>query len=169
IRTGAILTASPFTLGPYLYLLCYDNDIYVLTARNGHLMTRVRRGHTLDVSSAHAVDHLFAGPFTAAAPVSLARRGPHASGRYAHRARAERAPEVTGRAALADARSHRRLQEIRVLRTTRMLQHHCGAQDRAHRVGDVLAGVPGGGSMHGLEHTDPAGVQVARGSQSEAS
>ncbi|HKN47977.1 MAG TPA: PQQ-binding-like beta-propeller repeat protein [Candidatus Polarisedimenticolia bacterium] len=83
IRTGAILTASPFTLGPYLYLLCYDNDIYVLKARNGHLMTRVRMGHRLDVSSAHAVDHLFVVPFTEAALVSLALPGLQAAGRYA--------------------------------------------------------------------------------------
>jgi outer membrane protein assembly factor BamB len=71
-RTGATCTARPVVSGPYLYLLSFDNDIYVFNKRNGHQMTRVRMGHRLEADATVAQNHLLVVPFTEASLVGLA-------------------------------------------------------------------------------------------------
>src|SRR5262245_7184674 len=71
-RTGATCTARPVVSGPYLYVLSFDNDIYVFNKKNGHQMTRVRMGHRLDADATVAQNHLLVVPFTEASVVGLA-------------------------------------------------------------------------------------------------
>ncbi|MBI1950524.1 MAG: PQQ-binding-like beta-propeller repeat protein [Acidobacteria bacterium] len=82
-RTGATSSARSITRGPYLYVLCYDNDIYVLNKRNGHQLTRVRLGHRLDADPASLGDHLLVVPFTEASVVGLALPRLQTVGRFA--------------------------------------------------------------------------------------
>ena len=82
-RTGATCSVHPIALGPYLYILSYDNDIYVLNKRNGHQLTRVRLGHRLDADPASTGDHLLVVPFTEASVVGLALPRLQTVGRYA--------------------------------------------------------------------------------------
>lgn len=81
-RTGAIVAARPFVRAPYLYLLCYDDDIWVLNARNGHLALRSRLGHRLDANAALSEHHVFVVPYTEGALVGLALPGLQAVGQY---------------------------------------------------------------------------------------
>jgi hypothetical protein len=74
-RTGAVCTARPLVRGPYLYVLSYDDDIYVFGKRNGHQLSRVRLGHRLDADAVVAMDHLFVVPFTEASLVTLTLPG----------------------------------------------------------------------------------------------
>ena len=83
VRLGAISTARPIALKPFLYVLCYDDDIYVLNARNGHQLTRVRLGHRLDSEPLNTGSHLMVVPFTEAAVVGLALPRLQTVGRYA--------------------------------------------------------------------------------------
>src|SRR5271165_5608311 len=48
-----------------------------------------------------------------------------------------------------------------------MRQHHRARQNRAHRVGDVLAGNLRGGTVHWFEHRRASGTNVAAGSHAE--
>ena len=82
-RTGATSSARSIARGPYLYVLCYDNDIYVLNKRNGHQLTRVRLGHRLDADPASTGDHLLVVPFTEASVVGLALPRLQTVGRFA--------------------------------------------------------------------------------------
>jgi hypothetical protein len=70
-RTGAACSVRPIPRDSYLYVLCFDNDIYVLNKRNGHQLTRVRMGHRLDSEPAATADHLLVVPFTEASVVGL--------------------------------------------------------------------------------------------------
>jgi len=46
-RVGSRISARLFVRGEFLYALCYDTDIYLLGARNGHLKGRVHLDHRL--------------------------------------------------------------------------------------------------------------------------
>ncbi len=81
-RTGAACTARMLVRGPYLYVLCYDNDIYVFGKRNGHQLTRVRLGHRLDADAVVAQNHLLVVPFTEASVVGLTLPGLQKVGRF---------------------------------------------------------------------------------------
>ena len=74
-RTGAVCTARPLVRGPYLYVLSYDDDIYVFGKRNGHQLSRVRLGHRLDADAVVARDHLLVVPSTEASLVGLTLPG----------------------------------------------------------------------------------------------
>jgi outer membrane protein assembly factor BamB len=82
-RMGAIATARLFVRGRYLYVQCYDNDIYVFRANSGHLVTRVRLDHRLDADPAEDEGHLYVVPYTAATVIGLALPGLQTAGRYA--------------------------------------------------------------------------------------
>jgi outer membrane protein assembly factor BamB len=117
-HTGAVCTARPMVRGPYLYVLCYDNDIYVFGKRNGHQLTRVRLGHRLDADAIAAHDHLFVVPFTEASVVGLTLPGLRKVGRYDLQAPGEwftTAPLwVADRVALGYGRSEGRILSLQV-------------------------------------------------------
>jgi putative pyrroloquinoline-quinone binding quinoprotein/putative pyrroloquinoline-quinone-binding quinoprotein len=81
-RTGAMCTARPVVHGPYLYVLSYDDDIYVFNRRNGHQLTRVRLDHRLETDATVARDHLLVVPFTEASLVGLALPALQKVGRF---------------------------------------------------------------------------------------
>jgi len=70
-RTGSRVTARLLKHDDLLYALCYDNDIYIFGAGNGHLRARVTLDHRLAQDAALAGDRLFVAPYTAAAVVGL--------------------------------------------------------------------------------------------------
>jgi outer membrane protein assembly factor BamB len=72
VRVGAIITARHFVTDRTLYVLSYDNDIYLLKPKSGHLISRVRLGHRLDIDAGLSTDHVFVVPFTEATLVGLA-------------------------------------------------------------------------------------------------
>ena len=82
VRTGALNTARPFVSAKVLYILSYDNDIYLLNAKSGHLLARVRLDHRLDVDVARTSDHLFVVPFTGASVVGLGLPGLQGGGQF---------------------------------------------------------------------------------------
>lgn len=81
-RIGAESTAHPMIHGPYLYVMSYDNDIYVFNKRNGHQMTRIRMGHRLDSDAAILRDHVVVVPFTEASVVGLKLPGLQKVGKF---------------------------------------------------------------------------------------
>ena len=70
-RTGSRVTARLLRRDDLLYVLCYDNDIYIFGADNGHLRARVKLDHRLAQDAALAGDRLFIAPYTAASVVGL--------------------------------------------------------------------------------------------------
>jgi outer membrane protein assembly factor BamB len=71
-RTGSIVTARTRAIGGLLYVPCWDNDVYVLRERNGHLLGRVRLDHRLNAEVAWQFEHLFVAPYTEGSLVALA-------------------------------------------------------------------------------------------------
>jgi hypothetical protein len=71
-----------FVRGRNLYALCYDNDIYVMRYRNGHLIGRLRLEHRLDRSGEISADHLLVVPYTASTLVELSLPGLRPGGRF---------------------------------------------------------------------------------------
>ena len=70
-RVGSRVTARLMTRDDLLYVLCYDNDIYLFGAHNGHLRTRVKLDHRLAQDAALGGDRMFVAPYTAASIVGL--------------------------------------------------------------------------------------------------
>jgi outer membrane protein assembly factor BamB len=82
-RSGATCSVRPIPRDAYLYVLCFDNDIYVLNKRNGHQLTRIRMGHRLDSEPAETADQLLVVPFTEASVVGLSLPRLRTVGRFA--------------------------------------------------------------------------------------
>jgi len=70
-RVGSRVTARLMARDEILYALCYDNDIYLLGERNGHLKARVKLDHRLAQDAALGADRMFVAPYTAASIVGL--------------------------------------------------------------------------------------------------
>jgi outer membrane protein assembly factor BamB len=70
-RVGSRITARLVTRDDLLYALCYDNDIYLIGAHNGHLKARVKLDHRLAQDAALGGDRMFVAPYTAASIVGL--------------------------------------------------------------------------------------------------
>jgi outer membrane protein assembly factor BamB len=81
-RTGAIATASPMAAGEYVYLQCWDDDIYVVRARSGHLAARVHLDHRLSLEAVRAKDFLYVAPFTEGTVVALSLPGLTLAGKF---------------------------------------------------------------------------------------
>lgn len=81
-RVGSRVTARLLRRGELLYALCYDNDIYIIGAKNGHLRSRVKLDHRLAQDGALAGDRLFVAPYTAAAVVGLELPALAVAGRF---------------------------------------------------------------------------------------
>ena len=81
-RAAAWITAKPFASGKFLYTQCYDNDIYVLQARNGHLVARIRLGHRLVADPLSLVTHVVVAPSTEGSLVGLTLPGLRQAGRF---------------------------------------------------------------------------------------
>ncbi len=81
-QAAAQLAARPFASGLYLYAQCYDNDIYVLRATNGHLVARVRLGHRLVADPLSILTHVILAPATEGSLVGLSLPGLRQSGRF---------------------------------------------------------------------------------------
>jgi hypothetical protein len=81
-RTGAIATASPMAAGEYVYVQCWDDDIYVVRARNGHLAARVHLDHRLSLEAVRAKDYLYVAPFTEGSVVALSLPGLTLAGKF---------------------------------------------------------------------------------------
>lgn len=88
-RTASTVTARMLALEPFLYVLCFDNDIYVVRLGNGHLTGRVRMEHRLSQDAVVRGDHLFLAPFTEGAVIGLALPALGKAGRFALEARGE--------------------------------------------------------------------------------
>jgi outer membrane protein assembly factor BamB len=63
-RVGGDVTATPLAEGRRVYFLCYDNYLYVLKARSGHLLTQVRLSHRLSEDALRLGDALLLSPHT---------------------------------------------------------------------------------------------------------
>ncbi len=150
-HTGAVCTARPMVRGPYLYVLCYDNDIYVFGKRNGHQLTRVRLGHRLDADAVVAQDHLFVVPFTEASVVGLTLPGLQKVGRFDLQAPGEwftTAPLwVADRVALGYGRSEGRI--LSLLVSKQVAQPKAAGADKP----DVKE--PGPGDQPAADGTSP--------------
>jgi hypothetical protein len=81
-RVGSRISARLVVRDELLYALCYDNDIYVLGARNGHLKARVKLDHRLAQDAVLGGGRLFVAPYTAATVVGLEFPGLAVAGRY---------------------------------------------------------------------------------------
>jgi hypothetical protein len=81
-RTGSKVTAKMVVRDGLIYALCFDNDIYVIDARHGHLVTRVGLDHRLAQDAALAPARLYVAPYTAAALVGLEMPGLAEAGRF---------------------------------------------------------------------------------------
>jgi outer membrane protein assembly factor BamB len=81
-RVGSRISARLFVRGEFLYALCYDTDIYLLGARNGHLKGRVHLDHRLAQDAALGEGRVFVAPYTAAALVGLEFPALAIAGRY---------------------------------------------------------------------------------------
>ncbi|HEV8198822.1 MAG TPA: PQQ-binding-like beta-propeller repeat protein [Candidatus Polarisedimenticolia bacterium] len=81
-RVGSRISARLVVRGEFLYALCYDTDIYLLGARNGHLRGRVHLDHRLAQDAALGEGRLFVAPYTAAALVGLEFPALAIAGRY---------------------------------------------------------------------------------------
>src|SRR4030095_2920 len=79
---GSIMTARLLAQDGFVYALCYDNDIYVLRARSGHLRSRIQLDHRLSQAAATTGEHLFRTPFTGATLVGLAFPALGEAGRF---------------------------------------------------------------------------------------
>jgi outer membrane protein assembly factor BamB len=81
-RTGAIATASLMAAGDYVYLLCWDDDIYVVSRRSGHLAARVHLDHRLSLDAVRAKEYLYVAPFTEGTVVALSLPGLTLAGKF---------------------------------------------------------------------------------------
>lgn len=81
-RVGSRISARLFVRGEFLYALCYDTDIYLLGAKNGHLKGRVHLDHRLAQDAALGEGRLFVAPYTAAALVGMEFPALAIAGRY---------------------------------------------------------------------------------------
>ena len=81
-RTGSTVTARLVARDDLLYAPCFDNDIYVLQRRSGHLLGRVRLDHRLSQDATVLGHHLFITPFTEGAVVGLELPGLQVAGRF---------------------------------------------------------------------------------------
>lgn len=70
-RVGGDIAAVPFADERRIYFLCYDNYLYVLKARSGHLLLKVRLSHRLGDDALWAADRLYLSPYTSARLVTL--------------------------------------------------------------------------------------------------
>jgi hypothetical protein len=81
-RVGSRISARLVVRGEVLYALCYDTDIYLLGARNGHLKGRAHLDHRLAQDAALGDGRLFVAPYTSAALVGLEFPALAVAGRY---------------------------------------------------------------------------------------
>ncbi|HYV19216.1 MAG TPA: PQQ-binding-like beta-propeller repeat protein [Verrucomicrobiae bacterium] len=81
-RVGSRVSARLVARGEFLYALCYDTDIYLLVAHNGHLAGRAHLDHRLAQDAAEGEGRLFVAPYTAAALVGLEFPRLAVAGRY---------------------------------------------------------------------------------------
>jgi outer membrane protein assembly factor BamB len=81
-RASARIAARPFTSGPYIYFQCFDNDIYVLKAGNGHLMARVRLAHRLNAEPLPIATHVLVAPATEGSLIGLSLPALQQAGRF---------------------------------------------------------------------------------------
>jgi len=81
-RVGSRITARLVVRDELLYALCYDTDIYLLGAKNGHLRQRVHLDHRLAQDAALGEGRLFVAPYTSAALVGLEFPALAVAGRY---------------------------------------------------------------------------------------
>jgi outer membrane protein assembly factor BamB len=70
-RMGSKVTARLLERDGLIYALCFDNDIYVIDERHGHLATRVALDHRLQQDAAMAPSRIYVAPYTAASLVGL--------------------------------------------------------------------------------------------------
>jgi outer membrane protein assembly factor BamB len=70
-QVGGAITAVPFPQGDRICFLCYDNYIYVLKARSGHLLLRVRMSHRLSDDAFLGPKRIYLSPYTSARIVAL--------------------------------------------------------------------------------------------------
>jgi outer membrane protein assembly factor BamB len=81
-RMGSKVTARLLERDGLIYALCFDNDIYVIDEKHGHLVTRVGLDHRLAQDGALAPTRLYIAPYTAAALVGLEMPGLAEAGRF---------------------------------------------------------------------------------------
>src|SRR5262249_34657782 len=79
---GSIATAGIMSAGDYLYMQCWDDDIYVVRRRSGHLAARVHLDHRLSLDAARAREYLYVAPFTEGSVVALSLPGLTLAGRF---------------------------------------------------------------------------------------
>jgi outer membrane protein assembly factor BamB len=81
-RMGSKVTAKLLERDGMIYALCFDNDIYVIDERHGHLVTRVALDHRLAQDAALAATRIYVAPYTAASLVGLELPGLAEAGRF---------------------------------------------------------------------------------------
>ncbi len=70
-RVGGAITSLPIAFAKRLYFLSYDNYAYVLKARSGHLLLRVRMSHRLSDGALRDDARLYLSPYTSARLLAL--------------------------------------------------------------------------------------------------
>jgi len=65
-RVGGEVTAAPFGMAGRIYFLCYDDYLYVLRARSGHLLQRLRMSHRLADDVLQRSDRIYLSAYTSA-------------------------------------------------------------------------------------------------------
>jgi outer membrane protein assembly factor BamB len=81
-RMGSKVTARLLERDGLIYALCFDNDIYVIDERHGHLVTRVALEHRLAQDAAIAATRIYVAPYTAASLLGLELPGLAEAGRF---------------------------------------------------------------------------------------
>jgi outer membrane protein assembly factor BamB len=81
-KTGSTVTARLLEVDDFVYVPCFDNYIYVLHRRSGHLRGRIRLDHRLSQDVAILGGHLFVTPFTEGSVVGLELPDLKVAGRY---------------------------------------------------------------------------------------
>ena len=65
-KVGGLIRATPFALNRRVYFLSYDNYVYVVKARSGNLIQRVRMSHRLSDDALQDPGRLYLSPYTSA-------------------------------------------------------------------------------------------------------